>query len=54
MEQSPSSEANSHSASQEIPRLYRTPGLLPCSQRPSTGPYPKPDESSPQLSSLFP
>jgi len=35
--QSPSSEADSHSASQEIPRLLRNP----CSQQPATGPYPE-------------
>jgi hypothetical protein len=27
-------------------------GSLPCSQRPTTGPYPKPNESSPQLPTL--
>jgi len=29
-------------------------GSLPCPQEPTTGPYPKPDASSPQLSTLFP
>jgi hypothetical protein len=28
-------------------------GLLPCSQHPSTGPYPKSDQSSPQHPILF-
>jgi hypothetical protein len=27
---------------------------LPCSQDPATGHYPEPDESIPQLSTLFP
>jgi hypothetical protein len=29
-------------------------GSLPCSQKPATGPYPDPDESSLQLHILFP
>jgi hypothetical protein len=28
-------------------------GSLRCSQEPATGPYPEPDESSPQLPTLF-
>jgi hypothetical protein len=39
MEQSPSWDANSHSASQEIPRLKEPEGSLPCSQKPAAGPY---------------
>jgi hypothetical protein len=29
-------------------------GLFLCSQEPATGPYPEPDESSPQIPTLFP
>jgi hypothetical protein len=29
-------------------------GSLPCSQEPAAGPYPEPDDSSPQPSTLFP
>jgi len=37
-------ESNSHSASQEIPRLFMEPKIsLPCSQEPAIGPYPEPD-----------
>jgi hypothetical protein len=31
-----------------------TEGSLPCSQKPPTGRYPEPDESSPQLLILYP
>jgi len=48
MEDNPAWETKSHSANQEIPRLYGTEGSLPCS------PYPEPLASSPQLPTLFP
>jgi len=48
MEQSPSTEANIHAASQETPRLlWNSKSSLPCFQEPTTAPYPEPDESSP-------
>jgi hypothetical protein len=54
MEHSPSSEASSHSASQEILRIFmKTEGSLLCSQEPATGSYPEPYESSPQIPTLF-
>ena len=47
MEQSPSSEANWFSASQEIPRIFMVPqGSLTHSQLPATCPYPEPARSS--------
>jgi hypothetical protein len=54
MEQSPSWEANSHSASQEILRFMETKGSLPCSQELATGLHPEPDESNPHLRTLLP
>jgi hypothetical protein len=48
MEHSSSWEGNSHSASQDIPRL------LPCSQQPATGLCPEPYESSQRFPILFP
>jgi hypothetical protein len=54
MEQSPSWEANSHSAVQEITYFFMEPkGPLSYSQEPTTGPYPETDESSPELPTLF-
>jgi len=41
MEQSPSSEANIHSSSQEHPVFMEPEISLPCSQQPATGPCPK-------------
>jgi hypothetical protein len=46
-EQNPSSEADSHLASEPE-------GSSPCLQQPTTDPYPNPDESSPQFPTLFP
>jgi hypothetical protein len=44
MEQSPSWEANSHSANQDIRRFFIEPeGSLPCSQEPAIGSCPEPD-----------
>jgi hypothetical protein len=46
MEQSPSWGAYSHSASQDIPCIFKeSEGSLPCSEEPATGPCPEPDES---------
>jgi hypothetical protein len=47
MELSPSQEAASCAVTQELPNILRKPdGSLPCSQEPSTSPYPEPDKSS--------
>jgi hypothetical protein len=47
-------EADSALASQENTLHFMEPeGSLPCLQEPATGPYPKPDESSPCVHSLF-
>jgi hypothetical protein len=47
-EMSPSWEAANCAAIQEIPSNFKEPkGSLPCSQEPSTGPYPEPVGSSP-------
>jgi hypothetical protein len=43
MDLSPSWEAASSAATKEFPNIL---GSLPCSQEPSTGPYPKPNGSS--------
>jgi hypothetical protein len=48
MEPSPSWEAANYAAIQEIPSNFKEPeGSSPCSQEPSTGPYPEPVWSSP-------
>jgi hypothetical protein len=44
----PSSEAANCAATQELPSIFKEPeGSSPCSQEPSTGPYPQPDRFSP-------
>jgi hypothetical protein len=46
MEQSPASEVNRFSDSQEIPPHFLEPdGSLQCLQEPATCPYPEPDQS---------
>jgi hypothetical protein len=52
IQQNPTSEANSHSANQEIPCLMVPRDSLLCSQEPTTGPYPGPHETNPLPSSL--
>jgi hypothetical protein len=55
-ELSPSWEAANCAAIQEIPSNFKEPkGSPPCSQEPSTGPYPDPVQSSPYhpILSLF-
>lgn len=51
MEQSPPSEMNTRSGSQEIPHLKE--GSLLYSQEPITEPHSEPGEYSPQLHTLF-
>jgi hypothetical protein len=47
-ELSPSWEAANCGAIQDIPNNFKEPeGLSPCSQEPSTGPYPEPVRSDP-------
>jgi hypothetical protein len=47
MQLRPSWEAASRSATLEFPKHFmQHESSLPCSQEPSTGPYPKADESS--------
>jgi hypothetical protein len=54
MEQTPSSEAYSRSASQEIFSPFMEPeGSLLCSQDPGNTVYPQPDESKPLPHTLF-
>jgi hypothetical protein len=45
---SPTSEVTSHPTSKNSPPFVDTSGVLPYSQKPGTGIYPEPDESSPQ------
>jgi hypothetical protein len=39
-------KADGHSACQKNPFFTEPEGSLPCSQKPATGPYPEPAESS--------
>jgi hypothetical protein len=55
MKQSSSSEANSHAASEENSLHFMdSTGSLLYSKDPTTGPYPEPGNSIPQLPILFP
>jgi hypothetical protein len=54
MEQSPSWEANIHSASQEIPRLLLNKIFITVFTRAHNFSYPETDASNPQLPTLFP
>jgi hypothetical protein len=55
MDQRPSSGANSHLFSQEIPPPFmETEGSLPYSQEPATGSHPESDASTLQLPTPFP
>jgi hypothetical protein len=49
-------KADCHSDCQKYPVSFIAPGgSLPCSQKPSTGPYPEPAEHSlPQLIPIYP
>jgi hypothetical protein len=48
-------EADCHSAFKKYPAFFMNPeGSLPCSQKPVTGPYPEPAESSSPHQSLSP
>jgi hypothetical protein len=54
MQHSPAREANSHSASQEILRLFMEPeGSLPSSQEPASGLAPQTDAFTPPIPTLF-
>jgi len=54
MEQNSSSEANSNSASQGIPRLLQNPNVrYRVHKSPHLAPYPETDETSPPLPTLF-
>jgi hypothetical protein len=54
-ELSPSWEAVNCAAIQEIPSNFKEPeGSSPCSQQPSSGPYPEPVRSSPHHPILYP
>jgi hypothetical protein len=47
MELSPSLEADSCLVPKKFPNFLWSPKVYKCSQEPSTGPFPQPDESSP-------
>jgi hypothetical protein len=53
MEQSPSWEASSVLANEEIPASYATQSLVPYSEDPTTYPYPKLELSIPRLACHF-
>jgi hypothetical protein len=43
----------SQNQSRNSPLFIGPEGSLPCSEEPTTGPYPEPEESNPQLLTLF-
>jgi hypothetical protein len=49
----PSSEANSCSVSQEIPKVLQNPHVHHHMHKPITGPYAEPDESHPHAAVIF-
>jgi hypothetical protein len=54
MDQSPPSEDDNHSLSQEFSSLMESKDLSPSLQEPTIGPYPEQDQSSSHITTIFP